>query len=283
MRVYSREFDARQLAKLTYLFTVTASPLLMRSLWRGPLAGFDFSCRTLEVYRQLTVRGPITDTTLSEFGMSNGTGQQVWLDLSHPSSEMPPGELALLCALVKWKNPAIAVEIGTFKGVTTLHLSRNTSEKCRIYTVDLPPQFDQTDVGAFSDPQLVETSIRSKRAFGDDPKIVQILQDSTTIDWNSVLDGPVDFALIDASHLYQHVKADTQAIMKVLARDAIVVWHDYRPVEIRRGVKKYLDELRRNGLPIKRLADTSICVCQYGLSQPNSLSESSAAVTARCE
>ena len=283
MRVYSREFDARQLAKLTYLFTVTASPLLVRSLWRGPRAGFDFSSRTLEVYRELVKHGPITDTTLSDLGMSDGTGQQVWLDLSHPSSEMPPGELALICALVKWKNPTIAVEIGTFKGVTTLHLSRNTSENCRIYTVDLPPQFAQMDAGMFSDPQLVETSIRSKRAFGNDPKIVQILHDSTTMNWNRVLDGPVDFALIDASHLYQHVKADTEAIMKVLARDGIVVWHDYRPVEIRRGVKKYLDELRRNGLLIKRLADTSICICQYGLSHRCSLGESSAAGTARCE
>jgi|SRR5215472_7930 len=283
MRVYSREFDARHLAKLTYLFTVTASPLLMRSLWRGPLAGFDFSCRTLEAYRELTERGPITDTTLSELGMSDGNGQQVWLDLSHPSSEMPPGELALLCALVKWKKPTIAVEIGTFEGVTTLHLSRNTSENCRIYTVDLPPQSDQTDAATFSDPQLVERSLRSKRAFGNDPKIVQILHDSTTMDWNRVLEGPVDFALIDASHLYQHVKADTEAIMKVLARDAVVVWHDYRRVEIRRGVKKYLDELRRNGLPIKRLADTSICVCQYGLSHGSSVNESSAAVIAWCE
>jgi len=102
-----------------------------------------------------------------------------------------------------------------------------------------------------------------KRAFGTDPKITQILQDSTTVEWERVLDRPVDFALVDASHLYEHVRKDTEAIMRVLAPDGIVVWHDYRPVEIRRGVKRYLDELYKKGLPLKRIAESSFCVYQH--------------------
>ncbi len=263
MFLYSRKFTPRQLGKMVYLLGVTASPLLLRALCRGALQGFEFSARVFEIYHELWQRDPIPQTTLSEFGKITETGQQVWIDPTHPSSEMSPGELAVLCWLVKWKQPRMVVEIGTYRGFTTQHLSRNTGDSCRIYTVDLPAEVALGNPAAFSDPQLVKAAAGAQRAFDHDPKITQILQDSTTIDWKKFLDRPVDFALVDASHLYQHVQADTEAIMKVLAPNAIVLWHDYRPIEIRRGVKRYLDRLGKAGLPIKRLAHTSFCIYQH--------------------
>jgi hypothetical protein len=263
MFLYSRKFTVLQLAKMAYLLGITASPLLLRALCRGPLKGFEFSTRAFEIYHDLLRRDPIPEMTLSEFGNGAETGQQVWIDPAQSSREMSSGEVAALCWLVKWKQPKVVVEIGTYRGVTTRHMSRNTSADCRIYTIDLPPQVALANPTAFSDPQLVKASAGAQRVFGNDPKITQILHDSTTVDWKEFLDRPVDFALVDASHLYPHVQADTEGIMKVLAPNAIVLWHDYRPVEIRRGVKRYLDGLEKAGLPIKRLADTSFCIYRH--------------------
>jgi len=261
MRLYGREFNFSQLMKLASLVGATASPLLLGALRKGPLTAFDFAARTLETYRELTQVDPVPTTSLSELDAFAESDRNIWLDLSHRPTAMATEELALLCAVVKWKNPQLAVEIGTLEGVTTLHISKNTSPACRIFTVDLPPEVAQNMAPRFSDSHLVmRAAKRTQRVFGDDPKITQILQDSTTIEWETVLDRPVDFAFIDASHLYEHVRADTERIMRVLAPGGVVMWHDYRPVEIRRGVTKHLRELHRNGLQIRRFPNTSLCI-----------------------
>ena len=261
MLLYKRDFRLSHLLKIVSILGSAASPLLLRALRKGPLTAFEFSWRTLEVYQELIQNQPIPGATLLQLGAAQMGDQRIWMDLSQPSSEMPPGELAVLCSLVKWKNPQVVVEIGTFKGLTTLHLSKNTSDTCHIYTVDLPPEAAK-DPSIFSDPQLVQKATKTERAYGNDPKITQILQDSTTIEWGKILDRPVDFAFVDASHLYHHVRGDTEGILKVLAPEGVVVWHDYRPVEIRRGVKKYLVELHNQGMPLKHLVNTSFCVYQ---------------------
>jgi predicted O-methyltransferase YrrM len=261
MRLYGREFRFSQLMKLASLAGATASPLLLGALRKGPLTAFDFAARTLETYRELTQVDPVPTTSLSEFDSFVESDRSIWIDLSHRPTAMTTEELALLCAVVKWKNPERAIEIGTLEGMTTLHISMNTSPTCRIFTVDLPPDVALTMAPSFSDSHLVmRAASRTQRVFGDDPKITQILQDSTTIHWEAILDRPVDFAFIDASHLYEHVRADTEHVMQVLAPGGVVMWHDYRPVEIRRGVTKHLRELRRNGLEIRRFPNTSLCI-----------------------
>jgi predicted O-methyltransferase YrrM len=197
---------------------------------------------------------------LENLGAGNDHSKQIWIDLEKPSPSMPPGELALLCSLIKWKDPKTVVEIGTYRGFTTLHFSRNTADACRIFTVDLPPEAAGKRASQSSDPHMIKESARSERVFGDDRKITQILQDSTSMDWARIVDGPVDFALVDGSHLYEHVRKDTESVMKVLAPRGMVVWHDYARVEIRRGVGRYLAELQKSGLPVYRFEGTTIAV-----------------------
>lgn len=260
MQAYGREFKFSHLMKMASTFGSAFSPLLLRALTKGPLAAFEYSCQAAEAYDQVVGGNSIPLTHVSELGLAGD--QKIWIDLSQPSSEMTVGELAQLCGLVKWRNPQVVVEIGTYKGVTTMHLSRNSADTCRIFTVDLPPEMADKSSSKFSDPQLVQSALRTKRVFGSDPKITQILQDSTTVQWERLLDRPIDFALVDASHFYEHVRKDTEAIAKVLAPDGMVVWHDYRIVEIRRGVRRYLDELSNEGIPVKRISGTSFCVYQ---------------------
>jgi predicted O-methyltransferase YrrM len=260
MRLYEREFSVGQAAKLISVVGVASGPLLFAALRKGPLTAFEFAGRSLEIFKELTEDNPLPEIALEGIGATNHHGSQIWIDLNKPSPSMPPGELAILCALVKWKDPRTLVEIGTYKGFTTLHLSRNTNENCRIFTADLPPETADQKAAESSDPHLIKEAAKSDRAFGNDAKIVQILQDSTTVDWAKIVGSPVEFALIDGSHLYEHIRQDTEGILKVLAPGGIVVWHDYMRVEIRRGVGKYLVNLRRSGLPVYRIVGTTLAV-----------------------
>jgi predicted O-methyltransferase YrrM len=255
MIAYGRRFRPAQLARVMTVLGSAASPLLLKALRNGPQAAFEFSARAAEVCNEITEHDEIRGVTVGELTSGRAAAGEIWLDLSAPSSEMPPGELATLCALARILAPRCVVEIGTASGWTTRHLSRNTPADCRLYTVDLPPA-NALDAAHYSDPHLVRAAGKAVRDFGADPKITQILHDSTTLEWAHLLDRPVDLALVDGSHLYEHVRADTECLWNVLAHGAVVLWHDYATVEVRRGVRKYLLELRRSGLAISRLAGT---------------------------
>lgn len=255
MIAYGRQFRTAQLARAMAVVGSAASPLLLKALKNGPQAAFEFSARALEICKELTERDLIPTVRLGELLSDRPVASEIWLDLEGPSGEMPPGELACLCALARLCRPRCVVEIGTARGWTTHHLARNTPADCRIFTVDLPPG-RPGDAARFSDPHLVEMARSAPCGFEDEPKVTQILHDSTTLEWQCFLDRPVDLALIDGSHLYEHVRADTERLWNLLAPGAIVLWHDYAMVEVRRGVRKYLLELYRAGCPIGRLAGT---------------------------
>lgn len=255
MIAFGRSFRSAQLARAMAVVGSAASPLLLKVLKNGPRAAFEFSARTLEICKELTERDPIPAVRLGELLPGRAVAAEIWIDLEGPSDEMPPGELACLCAIARLRRPQCVIEIGTARGWTTRHLARNTPAGCRIFTVDLPPG-GAAEASLFSDPHLVEMARAAACNFDGEPKVTQILHDSTTLDWQSFLDRPVDLALVDGSHLYDHVRADTERLWRVLAPGAIVLWHDYAVVEVRRGVRKYLLEIHRAGCPIQRLAGT---------------------------
>lgn len=255
MITYGRQFRPAQLAKAIAIVGSAASPLLLKSLRNGPQAAFEFSARAMEVCNELTEADLIPTVTLGDLAPNRAAAGEIWLDLGALSGEMPPGELASLCALVRLFKPRRVVEIGTARGWTTRHLARNTPEDCRIFTVDLPPVC-AAKAAHYSDPHLVQMAGKSVRDFADEPKVTQILHDSTMLEWERVVDRPVDLALVDGSHLYEHVRADTERLWSILAPGAIVLWHDYATVEVRRGVRKFLIELYRAGRPVRRLAGT---------------------------
>lgn len=259
MLIYGRHFKFSQLVKAATVVASAVSPLFIRALGRGPLTAFEFSARAHQLYDELAGDDPIPVLTLSQLGANLLKGKEIWVDLSEPHPVLSAAELSYICSLAKARNPRVVVEIGTYRGFTTLHLSRNTADSCRILTVDLQPE-SAKDAPFYSDSHLVKACGAVPRVFGNDPKITQILQDSTTIQWGRFLSAPIDLAFVDGSHLYEHVRKDTEGIMKALAPKGLVVWHDYMTAEIRRGVRKYLIELYRNGLPLRRIAGTTLCV-----------------------
>lgn len=263
MIAYGRHFRAGQLAKAFSVVGAAASPLLLKALWRGPQKAFEFSARARELCNELAGDDSIAEITLRELAGNRETATGIWLDLGTPSGEMPAGELANLCALARLCEPRCVVEIGTARGWTTRHLAHNTPEDCQIFTVDLPAGVSAIAAADYSDPHLVAAACGSQRNFEAEPKITQLLHDSATVDWTKPLDRPVDLALIDGSHLYEHVRADTEQLWNMLSPSAIVLWHDYSTVEVRRGVRKYLLELHASGWPFRRLAGTHFGICAH--------------------
>lgn len=49
-----------------------------------------------------------------------------------------PFELMMLCVLVRTHKSIF--ELGTYKGIITLHLAENAPKKSMVYTLDLPPE-----------------------------------------------------------------------------------------------------------------------------------------------
>src|SRR5271166_4011594 len=165
MIAYGRQFRSGKLAKAISIVGSAASPLLLKALRNGPQAAFEFSARAVEMCNELTEEDVIPAVTLGELAAGRTSGE-IWIDLGAPSGEMPPGELASLCSLVRVLQPRRVVEIGTARGWTTLHLARNTPIDCRIFTVDLPP-VSASDAAHFSDPHLVRAAGKAARDFGN--------------------------------------------------------------------------------------------------------------------
>lgn len=138
MIFFGRKFRAGQLARAASVIASAASPLLLKSLRLGPKAAFEFSARSLEICRELEQRDPLPSVCIGDLSCGRAAARELWLDLGAPSGEMPPGELAYVCTLIRQWRPRCIVEIGTARGWTTRHLARNSPDDCRIFTVDLP-------------------------------------------------------------------------------------------------------------------------------------------------
>jgi predicted O-methyltransferase YrrM len=161
-----------------------------------------------------------------------------------------PNETQILSTLACALKPRAVFEIGTYNGFTTLHLAYNTPEDSKIFTLDLPPDFEVKDKTHYSydDLQVVELSKKNiaRRVYRKDPlnrKIVELFGDSEQFDFSPYY-GKIDMVFIDGNHSYPYVKSDTENAFKMLSEQGIIVWHDFDYI-IHRDVFKYLNQLAR--------------------------------------
>ena len=151
-------------------------------------------------------------------------------------------ELAALTAIVRFVEADSILEIGTYRGNTTLNLAANTSADARITTVDIASDWSDRPKLQIPDSYL---NVASPSTIGTQyintiyaKKITQLLGDSTTMDW-SRMPSPFDMVFIDGCHHYTYVKKDTENSMMVLKPGGLLVWHDYGMI---RHVSKVVDE-----------------------------------------
>ena len=161
-----------------------------------------------------------------------------------------PSETQTLAALVCHLRPRTIFEIGTYNGFTTLHFAYNSPDDCKVYTLDLPPDFELKDERNYSydDLMVVELSKKNiaRRVYKQDPlgrKITELFGDSEKFDFSPYY-GKMDVIFIDGNHSYRYVESDTENAFRMLSPNGVIVWHDYDYI-IHRDVFKYLNSLAR--------------------------------------
>ena len=160
-------------------------------------------------------------------------------------------ETHFLATLIKAVDPKTIFEIGTYNGFTTLHLAVNSQPSCRIYTIDLPEDYDVRQASRFSYDdllvvQLSQNTVRNRFYKGHplEGKIKELFGDSSTYDY-APYHGKIDVVFIDGNHSYEYVKKDTENAFKMLSEGGIIVWHDFDYI-IHRDVFRYLRELAKD-------------------------------------
>lgn len=173
-------------------------------------------------------------------------------------------EISSLCHLVAARCPRKVLEIGSFRGLTTLNIAMN-APKAEIHTLDLPPNFDP----AATKFEHHDTNIITERGFyyyaarEEAARIRQHYGDTATFNYEEI-GGGVDFCLIDAAHSYQYVRNDTARSLSLMTNDGLMLWHDYgrndflAAPEDAWGVTRFLHEIAEIGVRI--LQGTSLGV-----------------------
>lgn len=165
-------------------------------------------------------------------------------------------EISSLCHLIAARRPRKVLEIGSFRGLTTLNIAMNAPE-AEIHTLDLPPNFDPAATKfAHHDANII--TARDFYYYAGRKEAARIRQhygDTATFDYGEIGKG-VEFCLIDAAHAYEYVRNDTAKTLPLMADDGLMLWHDYgrndflAAPENAWGVTRFLHELAPLGVGI---------------------------------
>jgi hypothetical protein len=159
---------------------------------------------------------------------------------------VPLAELLTLGAVCRHLRPRRIFEIGTYTGSSTLVMAMNTPDATELITLD-------SDTS-----EIVGSAYRSAPHAS---KIRQLHGDSRVYDYAPYL-SDIDLILVDANHTYEFVEADTDTAFRLLRPGGVIVWDDYRWLDIHwecRGVTFYLNELQRSR-PIFHITGTRFAI-----------------------
>jgi predicted O-methyltransferase YrrM len=169
--------------------------------------------------------------------------------------ELPYGERSVIDAIVRYVQPDVSFEFGTFSGSTTSLIARAAPPDAVVHTIDVPAE-------------LVDEAYRQS---GVTPEMIGGALDqppgSATIEFHRQLIEDFDFAplraaaqfvFVDASHDYESVLHDSRRALEMLGIDGVIVWDDYQ-VGPHPGVAQALDELS-TGVPMAQIETTRLVV-----------------------
>ena len=182
-------------------------------------------------------------------------------------------EISSLCHLVAARRPRKVLEIGSFRGLTTLNIALN-AKQAEIHTLDLPPDADPANTKFDTNDVNIILS-RGGYYYEGRPEAARIHQhygDTATFDFDKIGKG-VDFCLIDAAHSYEYVRNDTARSLPLIAEDGLILWHDYGRNDFMIGsqdawgVTRFLHELRKVGVNILQGTSLGILVVNRDVKQ----------------
>jgi predicted O-methyltransferase YrrM len=123
---------------------------------------------------------------------------------------MTLAEISTLCCLVATRKPTKVLEIGTYRGLTTLNLALN-APLAEVHTVDITDSW-----GSYYYSERLDVT-----------NIHQHYGDTTSFDFMRDVGTGIDFCLIDGGHDYQQVRDDTIRVLPLMSDDGILLWDDY--------------------------------------------------------
>jgi hypothetical protein len=147
-------------------------------------------------------------------------------------------EISVLCCLLAMTRPKKILEIGSFRGLTTLNLALNAPQ-AEVHTVDI-------------------TNSWGSYYYAERPEVTNIHQhygDTNTFDFEREIGEGVDFCLIDGGHEYEQVKNDTMKVLPLLTDDCTLLWDDYGKNDFLSenesfGVSRFIHELKGTGVSV---------------------------------
>lgn len=155
-------------------------------------------------------------------------------------------ELVYLAAVTQKLQPRKVFEIGTFNGRTTATFIQNSPPEAEVITMDLPVETSATGDASYIDTDVDLVARRRVGSFalenGLGDRFQQILCDSMQFD-PTPHKGTVELAFIDGAHARPYVQNDTEKVALMMAKQGIVLWHDYGGKGRFRPLAEYLEEL----------------------------------------
>jgi hypothetical protein len=151
---------------------------------------------------------------------------------------MTLSEISTVCYLVASKAPRKILEIGSYRGLTTLNLALNAPQ-AEVHTVDITDTW-----GSYYYAGHAEVK-----------NISQHYGDSTSFDFLHKIGAGVDFCLIDGGHSYEQVCNDTRKVLPLMADDGILLWDDYGRNDFLADVEsfkvsQFIHEIQASGIGI---------------------------------
>jgi hypothetical protein len=122
--------------------------------------------------------------------------------------------------------PKTVLEIGTSYGVSTTLIAKNCPVTTKIYTVNLPAQTKQKNIGLNITNNLTVEEIGSYYRQFKFENIEQIYVN--TAEWDPNL-PVIDVAFIDGCHDSSFVYNDTLIALKHCRKGSVILWHDFNP------------------------------------------------------
>lgn len=179
-----------------------------------------------------------------------------------PARYMNPGELEILCVLVRSVNPKRVVEFGCNVGRTAKVLLRETPNIESYIGVDVNPGYDFT-----CKVQQHEVPQNPGYLAKDDPRFSLLLSDRGTFDFGPKDLGPADVVFIDGDHSLAAVEHDSNLARDIIRPGGMIIWHDYHTLETV-DVRRYLESLvALTGLDIKYVQGTWLAFLQVNAAQ----------------
>lgn len=144
-------------------------------------------------------------------------------------------ETMLLGLICRISHPYAIFEIGTYEGRTANVFALHSPPECKIFTLDLPPDFSGPTRFAIERGDRKWLS-KEGTALGcrlgklpykaDNRKIEQLFGDSAAFDYTPYR-GRMDLVFVDGAHSYDYVMSDVENALTLLTPRGFILLHDF--------------------------------------------------------